>query len=402
MQDDESDWDRMLGRIKKRALHTKSLSTPWPIGFSNIRKVAVGVTSATWMDDNRDGYDVEPCTFLFSHLLRLPSLHSIYFSKLLGATSDYEGELDLDEEECLYDVLPVGSSSVKHIFLHGCSGTFGEDQDELWAGPRQLLTMSFRFAASEEFDYATNAANSLVRVQGGSLQSLMWYGYTDGHKHPRNIVGDHCTILDNEEFNRFKRLPALKQMSVCMNDIELYMEHADTYNYLRSDPEEGRDDEDEEGNIYDEEDHEKFISGRYAKLKAIFLEATEDSSDRDCRTIENSWFQEAVKAGRRFGVDVYTLSNREGMRHSLDFTEAPDEYDLKSGLHAGTRPNDWVFDPYLGHRIPPRSKAERYAALWKNLKSEREALWAAQRMEFANGEDVEMEPWNSLPRTDRE
>lgn len=402
-QDNESNEDCQLNAIEQRSTNT---TAPWPTGFCNIRKLAVGVASGTWMDDNREE---EPCSFLFSHLLRLPWLNSIYFNKLCAYMDGWDMEMDPEEEECDYEVLPKGSSSVKHIFLHGSSGIFGEEEDDLWAAPRELLTMSFRFDGCEEFDGSTGTANALARVQKESLQSLMWYGYTDGS--PRNIVGDHCTILDDEEFDHFKRLPAMRHMSVCMNDIELCMEHADTYQCLRSDPHEGRDDDDDQGNIYDEDNHDEFIvrrvatmfprtmetlvlwghpgehmagrierglikmiqSGQYKKLKAIFLEATERASE-DSRK-EKLWYRAAVVAGKEAGVDVYTLSNQEGMQHSIEFAEAPDEYDLQSGIHAGVRPSNWIFDPYLGRRIPLGCKAERYGALWTKLESSRKAYW---------------------------
>lgn len=402
-QDNESNGDCQLNVIEQRSTNT---TVPWPTGFCNIRKVAVGVASGTWMDDNREE---EPCSFLFSHLLRLPLLNSIYFNKLCAYMDGWDMEMDPEEEECDYEVLPKGSSSVKHIFLHGSSGIFGEEEDDLWAAPRELLTMSFRFDGSEEFDGSTGTANALARLQKESLQSLMWYGYTDGS--PRNIVGNHCTILDDEEFDHFKRLPAMRHMSVCMNDIELCIEHADTYQCLRSDPHEGRDDDDDQGNIYDEDNHDEFIvrrvatmfprtmetlvlwdhpgedmagrierglikmiqSGRYKKLKAIFLEATERASEGSRK--EKLWYRAAVVAGKKAGVDVYTLSNQEGMQHSIEFAEAPDEYDLQSGIHAGSRPSNWVFDPYLGRRIPLGCKAEWYGALWTRLESSRKAYW---------------------------
>jgi hypothetical protein len=381
----------------ERELHSKIPTSPWPPGFCNIRKVAVGVGSGTWMDDNRDE---ESCIFLFFHLLRLPSLNSIYFKRLFGHGSHWEGERGPGVEFYDYDVLPPRSSSVQHIFLHGCSGTFGEEADELWRGPRELLTMSFRFDGPEEFDGATGIAHGLARVQKSSLRSLMWYGYQGGYG-SRNILGDHCSIHDNEEFDHFKRLPAIKQVSYSAHDIGLCMEHADTYPCLRSDSEEGRDDEDDQGNIYDEDDHEEFVvrrvatmfprtietlvlwdksdeegmdvllsrgitkmiqDGQYKNLKAIFLEATQ----REAEGTEKVALlcEDAIAAGVAAGVDVHLLSSRAAMQHSIDFTEAPDEYDLKSGLHAGIRPNHWVFDPYLGRRIPRGSTSAEYNALW--------------------------------------
>lgn len=90
-------------------------------------------------------------------------------------------------------------------------------------------------------------------------------------------------------------------------------------------------------------------------------------------------------------MDVYSLSQQGNMRHSIGFVEAPDEYDLKSGIHADGRPSEWGFDPYLGCRLHPRNKTGQHVALWESLKSEREALWAAQRIESADRENAEME-----------
>ncbi|KAJ4370956.1 hypothetical protein N0V86_008650 [Didymella sp. IMI 355093] len=412
-QDDEqycedSDSDCRLVVTGEGELHSEIPTSPWSPGFRNIRKVAVGVASGTWMDDNRDE---ESCIFLFSHLLRLPSLNSIYFKRLFGHESHWEGEWGPGVEFYDYNVLPACSSSVQHIFLHGCSGTFGEEADELWRGPRELLTMSFRFDGPEEFDGATGIAHGLSRVQKSSLRSLMWYGYQGGYG-SRNILGNHCSIHDNEEFDYFKRLPAIKQVSYSAHDIGLCMEHADTYPCLRSDSEEGRDDEDDQGNIYDEDDDKEFVvrrvatmfprtietlvlwdkpdeegmdmlvsrgitrmiqGGQYKNLKAVFLEATERKAEGTEKIV---WlYEDAIAAGVAAGVDVHTLSSRVATRHSIDFMEAPDEYDLKSGLHAGIRPGNWIFDPYLGRRISPDSKAERYDTLWAGLKA-REACAA--------------------------
>ncbi|KAF2025589.1 hypothetical protein EK21DRAFT_76061 [Setomelanomma holmii] len=356
--------------------YSTTATAPWPMGFCSIQKVAVGVTSGTWMDDNRDE---EPSTFLFSCLLRLPSLNSIYFNKLRAYMDCDDMGSDQEEEECNYEMLPKGCSSVKHIFLHGCSGSLGEEEDDLWKAPRELLTVSLRHDGPEEFDGSTGTANALARVQKDSLQSLMWYGYT-GHYGSRNIIGDHCAILDNEEFDRYKRLPAMKQMSASVYDIDLC-------------------------NIYDEDDHDEFIvrrvatmfprtmetlvlwdhpdeslapllergiikmiqGGQYKNLKSIFLEATERATGGEKK--EKLWYQDATAAGKTAGVDIHTLTNREVMQHSIEFVEASDEYDLKSGIHSGIRPSDWVFDPYLGRRIPPGSRNAQYDALWASLES---------------------------------
>ena len=63
-------------------------------------------------------------------------------------------------------------------------------------------------------------------------------------------------------------------------------------------------------------------------------------------------FTEAVKVGRKFGVDVHTITNRAEKKYSMEWREAPDKYDLKSGPW-GERPRDWVFSPYRGRRGSP-------------------------------------------------
>jgi hypothetical protein len=402
MQDDESGCGHMLDHIGKPASHSKLPKSPWPVGFLKIRKMAVGVNSGTWMDDDRDE---EPCDFLFLHLLRLPTLNSIYFKRLCAWSDGWDWEYNEEEEEGKHDVCPKGCSSVKHIFLHGSSGRFGDDQDSLWGAPKELLTVSFRFDGPEEFDGATGTANSLARVQKGSLRSLMWYGYQGSGY--RNILGDHCAILDNEEFDHFKRLPAIKQISYSVYDIDLCMQHAGTYQCLRFDSEDGRDDEDDQGNIYDgdtcsdefavrrvatmfpraietlvlwdtpdEEDTPELIErglvnliqGRqYPHLKAIFLEATERRTEGTDKI--EPMYQDAVAAGVVAGVDVHTYSSQKSFQHSIQFTEAPDEFDLKSGIYSGLRPAGWIFDPYLGRRIPPGSTSTEHNALWAKQES---------------------------------
>ncbi|CAN9186773.1 unnamed protein product [Alternaria alternata] len=144
------------------------------------------------------------------------------------------------------NVLPEGKSSVKHIFLNGCSGQLGEEEEYLWAAPRQLLTMSIRLDGSDDFDGSTGTAN----------RSLMWYGYITAGENSRNIVGDHCAIYDNEEFDHLKTLQDIRHMTVCADDIDLCVEHGRMYDHMEDLTRKHRDDEDDEGNIYDEEDDE--------------------------------------------------------------------------------------------------------------------------------------------------
>ncbi|KAH6996933.1 hypothetical protein EDB80DRAFT_883087 [Ilyonectria destructans] len=65
----------------------------------------------------------------------------------------------------------------------------------------------------------------------------------------------------------------------------------------------------------------------------------------------NIHFQRAVAAGIDAGVDVYTIMNRNKIRHVL-FPEPLDEFDLVAGLYGGKRPDhgSWTFNAHTGRR----------------------------------------------------
>jgi hypothetical protein len=95
----------------------------------------------------------------------------------------------------------------------------------------------------------------------------------------------------------------------------------------------------------------------YRDLKAVYLEEVESRKPRrwsranlEPRTKLD--FQEGIAIGMKEGVDVHTLTNRREMLHEMSFPEAPDMYSLESGPHWGTRQGDWVFNPYIGRRVP--------------------------------------------------
>ncbi|CAN9173971.1 unnamed protein product [Alternaria alternata] len=319
-----------------------------------------------------------------------------------------DNEENLEEDEWHYQELYQKAILRQTHLPDGCSGQLGEEEEYLWAAPRQLLTMSIRLTVLMPL-MAPLEQPIGWRVIRDSLQSLMWYGYITAGEYPRNIVGDHCAIYDNEEFDHLETLQDIRHMTVCADDIDLCVEHGRMYDDMEDLTRKHRDDEDDEGNIYDEEDDELFAirriatmfprtmetlvlwaqadesmtslierglvrmvqSGRYKNLKAIFSEPMERASRHSGQ--EKAWFQDLIAAGKEAGVVVYTLSNQDGMQHSIEFAEAPDEYDLHSGIHGGVRPSGWVFDPYLGRRISPECKAERYDTLWADFKVAREA-----------------------------
>ena len=106
----------------------------------------------------------------------------------------------------------------------------------------------------------------------------------------------------------------------------------------------------------------------YTWLKAIYLEEIEHRApkveyiytgghtirvpvSREPRT--ELCFQDAIAAGKKHGVDVHTLTNRSQILHEMSFPEAPDKYALETGPNWGKRSADWVFNPYVGRRVPP-------------------------------------------------
>ena len=89
--------------------------------------------------------------------------------------------------------------------------------------------------------------------------------------------------------------------------------------------------------------------GNYPSLKAIYLEEIEQRRpQRDART--ELCFQDAIAAGKRYGVDVHTLTNSNQLLHEISFPEAPDKSALETGPDWRQRPDTWVFNPYVGRR----------------------------------------------------
>lgn len=336
----------------------------WPVGLCSIRSIAVGVTSNTWLDD----FHEEPSVLLFAYLLRLPELHSIYYS---GLRSTDWNDVDGESENYGHEIFSQDSSSVQHIFLHGCDTLDYDVEDILWCMPENLLTMSFRYDGNTWLEGTTATFNLLAKYQGYTLQELMWYGYDNG-----TVQGDHCYVLGNEEFMDVKKsCITLMRVSVCTFDIQLALEHSGSACWLKEDGVEDpalfvsmlfplnletlvlwdapdwSGERDEEARLLDTAFVELITGGRYPNLKSIHLVDVEQPRGGAAKAVP--WFQETVKAGLDRGVDVHTLMNRKASRHEVRFFEAPDEFDLVSGLHGGIRPSGWVFDPYLGRRVAP-------------------------------------------------
>jgi hypothetical protein len=357
-------------------------NTPWPPGLQNLCTVAVGLASDTWMDIPYNTHTNGPAhqspnTPLLMSLLRLPSISRIYFKDHVHSYSD---------ETPYHDLLPAGSSSVQHIFLDNPSDLGYHFAQALTQAPKALLTASFR-GGDAELDDADQVVKMLGTQQGSSLESLMFYSYGHGTR-GGGIHGYRCGAFRPEELNDFN---VLKHLCINVQDIELQAFYDEQH--MRQDWESdgawmercfvsyfegaclealvlwnGLTDDHISWEPTEEQGFEDaliwLMNGTDSEmpdrtLKALYLEDVERSSgpipERRGRPVteskEHIWFRRVVEVGRKRGVDVHTLTNRNPPRHQHEFPEAPDKYSWVTGPW-GQRPQDLVFDVYSGRRGP--------------------------------------------------
>ena len=359
-------------------------------GLANLRSVAVGVMSDTWMDDtrtDRNRHDDDHSSDLLCQLMRLPKIESLYMR-------NYQRDRNADDDPAkLYtenNILPPRSSNLKHLWLDNPDQLGYEFSTALFVAPQRLLTASFR-AGDVRLEDSDQIVSQLGYHQGRTLQSLMFYG---PYAH-NTIHGYRCSAFRPEEFKHHK---ALRHVCLSVQDIEL-----DTFYH-----EEEAKKEDEsmhdwimrffvncfpkemetlmlweppsnhyvkwENGGYEgvEEAIIKLIkSKQYPNLKAIYLESTERAELRDDPRTDFVRFRDAVKVGREMGVDVRTVTNVDAPRYEFEFQEAPDKYSMKTGPW-GARPRDWGFDVYTGRRAPARCQC---AACEDCLQTYSEDLW---------------------------
>jgi hypothetical protein len=316
-----------------------------PCGFISLRRVAIGVVSGTWMDD--EDY---PCALgLIGRLLLLPNLDTLYFNGLRCDGEDHFEETDDTNSHSDsmisildYDCPPVGSSSVKHMFFEGLNYELDGDVSKIiFDAPRHLLTAAFRDSgpSSDDFHNSNRVVRDLATAQGSSLQSLMWYNF-------KEIRGDNSTLFEEGCFKKFQ---ALKQVSFNVQDLppwwdecpgpfegpdEHYVRYvADTFptglEYLvlwgdanvRDNSYEGRV---PNGLVFLESVIIEMIR-RTSNLKAIVLEEVENATKHG-RGLTS--FKKAVAAGRAKGIDVHTKCNRPAL-HDVSWPEPVEKWDLK-------------------------------------------------------------------------
>ena len=347
----------------------------WPLGLASLRDVAIGVSSDTWMDNrSRD-----PSSHIFVHLLRLPNVTSIYYKDLCNQRDD--------EDENVKNI-PPRCSSLKHLFLDNCDITGSVLREALYRAPCSLLTLSFR-SGDTRLEHADHLVSGFSEEQE-SLETLMFYDF--GRDPYKTIHGRECTAYEPDIIDTSR----LKQLSISVQDIEILDYSLSNCVWYGEDGKgwgDRKHEEDEEdtfvrhaaecypGSIeclvlwgeagtsgcLSERDGPKQIKlfdravvkmledGFYKNLKAIYLEEIEHNKPIEERvSVGNRWmnlpiprepraepcFQDAVAAGKKYGVDVHTLTNRSQLLHDISFPEAPDKYALETGPDYGKRPNN--------------------------------------------------------------
>ncbi|KAH6868260.1 hypothetical protein BKA58DRAFT_412089 [Alternaria rosae] len=349
--------------------------TPWGPGLEKLSSVAIGLPTGTWMDSAYHPNTWPSNTGFLMQLLRLPSLEKLYFRDCEGVQ---------DDDTPWEDLLPAETSPIKHLFLDNCDELGQEFIAALIAAPSGLITASFR-AGNALLEDADSLVRNLGTSQGNTLESLMFYDY---HDKPRSIHGYRCSAFRPEELSNMKKL---KHLCIDIQDIELeacynrddsaekwesdgaylercFLESVWSYEvlilwgslseyYIKWEPNEEQGFEDAIISLIGVPGPEILVP------QAVYLENVEKSSGpittfspgRGGEPSPNEkskvWFRRAIEVARKRGRDLHTLTNRTKPRHQIQFPEAPDKYDLKTGPW-GERPQDWVFNVYTGRREP--------------------------------------------------
>ncbi len=400
----EVDYRSTLGWLKRLIQGSVHHGSHWPPGLCGIREVAVGVKSETWMtkplgsdDDHSSNVSME----VFSNLLHLPRLDSIYYKHLERPDQD-------DNIAYNYSMLmPKRSSTVKHVFLDDCGDMPGDFEIALSKAPLALETFTLRTGFDSDLIEGSDAlVHDICSGQAGSLHTLMFYGPYDGDQ----IHGYRCSCYRNEELRDGRNL---QTVAIDISDVELdclydcsedgeMTEEEQRKTFIRwfretafpgsierlvfwgNAPEYHLDHvkgnfldwlEDalidvieshrwmEGWDTADEEEYDKLSTAYesfYGNLQAVYLEDIEKQY-RD--TIlkqggpftEKVFFQRLVEVGKEAGIDIHTLTNRAPAMRTHNFPTAPDKWDLQTGpwWHRREEIKNWVFDVYKGRMVPP-------------------------------------------------
>jgi hypothetical protein len=350
---------------------SKTLNGKWPPGFESLQSIAVGISTGLSSSEE----EVSEHNSVFAELFHIPNLKNLYYHDLFQDREEEEDE-DFDFEE-VYD-FPVGTSSIENLFLDSAYNLSPDFYDAIASAPEKLETIVIR--APNSTVESLNDFDSFVNVLAKKcpqLERLVIYNCAGLH-------GYRCSSYLPEELNDFWNI---KQITIAAGDIELEAYYnLNGHATLESLGEEwiqeafpsnmeamyvtGKTDiykyEFNSGKPSETLDSLLALlieSGTYEDLKVIYVENAESSHRQPERDIalgspiiagrEELAFQKTLVAGRKAGVHVCTLMNRDDDGgYWKNFPARPDRFDLKTGPCAGERPAEWKLNLCTGEWGP--------------------------------------------------
>ncbi|KAK4495076.1 hypothetical protein PRZ48_013403 [Zasmidium cellare] len=358
----------------------------WCAGFSSLSYLGVGVQTGTEIDE----LSLHSPPHLFTDLMHLPSLRSIYFHGLAQEIDEMIAD-DQDGTVAPYNI-DEGTSELEHIFLDGANGLSWKFRKAMIGGCGELFSLAITNSEMDDIDALVQEA---AHFHKDTMETLMFYETSQLH-------GYRCNMFRPEELNRFNNLRTIyvdasdvmldamynhegdgdhqagedhewmgdrdffieffmnscfpESMEVLMlcsmrpgrtldGDVDFLDQAIETMIETMHEPE---DDEDSEGE--GSESSSKTFERRFPNLKAIYLGGLDELlGDRGYSTAEprkKRWFSRAIAAGRKAGVDVHTRTTRGQSFHEIEFPTPPSVADLKSAPDPPQAP--LVFDVYTG------------------------------------------------------
>ena len=295
-----------------------------------------------------------------------------------GLTQDFDEDIDVSYQSqadhkqaaLLKYNLTSRCSPVQHIFLDSPRNLSSAFHHVLCLASKDLVSMTV--IGNEHPDDGIRNFDAVVGALGENypltLESLMIYN-------PQSVHGYRCGTYRPEELHNFERL---KQFSIGISDVILdalyesddaaglsgiafvrWLEEAQIFPsstellVLWADV-----DLEELFDAYTTDetlDHMDILDDAlvavinqkyeyYEKLGTIYVGTIETATERQRQSL---CFQKSIAAGRRVGVHVQTLTNRNDGNHWRNLPVAPDKFDLQTGSF-GKRPCTWKISPKTG------------------------------------------------------
>jgi hypothetical protein len=367
-------WDahRSLQCITKATKWSRSIDS-WPPGFQSLRHIQVGISTGSILTGSSvsEGEENHPNGVEFAALLHIPNVESIYYNGLFtNRYEDEEEDFDFDDK---YD-FPDKTSSVKHFFLDGVADLSPEFLGSISGASKNLESMVIR--ADDTYSQYVYDIDGFVQDLARNhphLEQLIMYN-------PGGFHGYRCVVYRPEELNNFE---SIKRITIAATDIELdayYNQPSQSGGptakdlgefvleafpstveaiciWGESDVHVESPDPAKPSDILDSAIAHLIESGAYENLKVIYLEDVERAHRQKDRDIalgkpldagrKELAFQKSIAAGRKAGVHVCTLMNRDDGGYWRNFPTRPDRFDLKTGPF-GERPADLRFNVLTG------------------------------------------------------